>query len=101
MCVFSVHLIYTLFLYICTPYCKVCNTHHGESGEQGGRLAGGLELGTTQLELPPGQVGGRVEILSRLRHAAAAGAVVSARLKAVGLILLVGAQLKGRRLGRK
>lgn len=46
------------------------HTHHGESGQQGGRLAGRLQLGPAQLQLAPRQIGGRVQILAGLRHRA-------------------------------
>lgn len=43
---------------------------HGKSGQQRRRLAGRLQLGPAQLQLPPGQVVGRVVLIALLGHGA-------------------------------
>lgn len=57
---------------------------HGKSGQQRRRLAGRLQLGPTQLQLPPGQVVGRVVLIALLGHCAERGTSLIVRAANTG-----------------
>lgn len=57
---------------------------HGKSGQQRRRLAGRLQLGPAQLQLPPGQVVGRVVLIALLGHCAECGTSLIVRAANTG-----------------